>query len=58
LTAIITNKTLQKAHKEIVKLIHELSGLVQIFWRDTITIYGEQIEFRLLFTYQITHHRW
>jgi len=29
---------------------YELSGLVQIFWRDSITLYDEQSEFRLLFT--------
>jgi len=27
-------------------------GLIQIFWRDTIALYGEQIEFSLIYTYK------
>jgi len=44
---------LQNVHKETVKWIHmKWAVFVQIFWRDSIALYDEQIEFRLLFTYK------
>jgi len=52
-----TNKTikglvhLKKVHKEIVKLIFKL------FRRDSIDLYDEQIQFRLLFTYNFLNRQ-
>ncbi len=42
------SKSSQRDHKIDA---YEYNGLVHILWRDTITLYDEQIEFKLLSTY-------
>lgn len=50
----------QKLQKDIVEVIHLKRGLIHVFWGDTITLFDEQIYFRLLFTQTLikAHQKW